>query len=114
MTKKPVSATGSVILFLGLILIVLGLGIVSFDVMKWFEAGQWRSKSMLDLFSSGPIARVAPDVSGWLDHPRSFRSLQPPVVFVLEGLPQWAFCLGLGGLIVWRALRRRGTPVRRS
>jgi hypothetical protein len=102
--KKPVSGTASVIGFLGLVLIVLGVGILSFDAMRAFDTGQWRSKSMVDLFTTGAVARVLPDVGGWLEHPRSFRSVQPHVVFVLGSLPQWAFCLGLGGLIVWRAL----------
>ena len=104
MRKRPASKSTSVIGFLGLILIVLGLGIVSFDVMKAVETGQWRSKSMLEFFTTGPLARTVPDAAGWLDHPRSFRSVQPPVAYVLETVPQWAFCLGLGGLIVWRAL----------
>ena len=32
-------------------------------------------------------------------------ALNPPVVYVLDVIPQWLVCLVLGSFIVWKALK---------
>jgi hypothetical protein len=100
------SAVSLVIAGLGVILIALGLVVLGADASKALDSGQWHNESLLDLLQSRSVAPyLAEDFAAWLRHPRDLKGLQPPVVFVLDTIPQWLVCVVLGGLIVWKALK---------
>ena len=105
MTDKGTSALSLLIAGLGLVLVILGLGIVGLDAAKAVDSGEWRSDSLLDLLTSPRMQWILPtDLVGWLEHPRSLKTIHPPVVFLLDAVAQWFVYLGLGGFIVWKAL----------
>ena len=85
---------------------VVGLVILAVDASKSLDAGEWRTDSLLVLLQSPRVEHLLPtDFGAWLHHPRSLKMLHPPIVYVLDTVPQWLVCLVTGALIVWRVLK---------
>jgi hypothetical protein len=104
--SKGNSAVSLIIACLGGVLIVLGLTILGLDIARSLDAGEWRSDTLLDLLTAPRAESFLPaDFWAWLQHPRSLKIMHPPVVYVLDIIPQWLVCVALGGLIVWKALK---------
>ena len=106
MTRRGNSARSLLIACLGAVVIVLGLTILTVDIARSLNGGEWRSDSLLDLLKSSHTESFLPeDFVAWLQHPRSLKALHPPVVYVLDTIAQWLVCLVLGTFIVLKALK---------
>jgi hypothetical protein len=104
--SKGNSAVSLVIACLGGVVIVLGITFLGLDIARSLDAGEWRSDMLLDLLKAPRVESFLPeDFVAWLQHPRSLKVIHPPVVYVLDIIPQWLVCVALGGLIVWKALK---------
>jgi hypothetical protein len=104
--KKDTFAIRLIVASMGLIVAGLGLAMLVIDIMTSQESGGWRERSLYDLLTSRWMnVIILQDFADWLRRPHTLAFLNPPVVFVLDLIPQSLALIALGSLIVWRALR---------
>lgn len=97
---------GVLLAALGLVIGGIGVVLVSWQAGDYVETARWPEYSLLDLVKSPTVKFKLPKaLVAWIYHPESLKELHAPVVGCLDSVSASWFFLGVGGFILWRALR---------
>lgn len=91
---------------LGALLVVAGVAVLLGQAAQYVDTLAWPGYSLLELISSPIVKSALPGVlQFWLHRPESRDGLHAGVVGLLGTVPAFVFLIGLGGIILRKALR---------
>lgn len=91
---------------LGALLVFAGLAVLLGEVAHYVDTLRWSGYSLLELSKSPMVKSTLPStLQSWLHRPESLDGLHAAVVGLLETVPASLFFIGLGGVILRKALK---------
>jgi len=91
---------------LGALLVFAGLAVLLGQVANYVDTLHWPGYSLLELSKLPIVKSTLPStLQSWLHRPGSLDGLHAAVVGLLETIPAFLFLIGLGGVILRRALK---------
>ena len=91
---------------LGAVLSFVGLVLLGRQAIYYVETAHWPASSLLDLLKSPTVRLTLPgELVSWIERPEFLHGLQAPTASLLDIVPAALFFLGVGGSLLWRALR---------
>lgn len=91
---------------LGALLVFAGVAVLIGHLAHYVETLQWSGLSLLDVVKTATIKSTLPrSLQSWLHRPESLHGLHAAVVGVLETVPAFVILIGLGGMILRKALK---------
>ena len=91
---------------LGGLLVLAGLVVLLGQVGDYVDTLQWSGYSLLELSKSPSLKATLPGaVQSWLHRPEGSDGFQAALIGLLETVPAVVFFIGLGGVMLRKALR---------
>ncbi len=91
---------------LGALLIFTGAAVLIGHLVQYVETLQWSAYSLLNLLKAPTVNSTLPrSLQSWLHRPESLHGLHAAVVAVLDTVPAFVILIGLGGMILRKALK---------
>lgn len=88
------------------LLVFTGLAVLLGQVAHYVDTLQWPGYSLLELVRSASVIRILPGpVQSWLSRPDRPDGVQGALLGLLETVPAYVFLIGLGGVMLRKALR---------
>ena len=105
-TRRSRLIPGILLAALGLVVCGVGMVLLSWQAADYIETARWPEYSLLDLIKSPTVKfRLPGGLLSWVYRPESLKELHAVVVGCIDGVSASWFFLGVGGVILWRALR---------
>ncbi len=91
---------------LGSVLFLAGVAILVGQLAQYVETLHWSGYSLLELIKSPTVKSTLPGaLQSWLYRPEQLHGFHAAAVGLLEIVPAFVFFIGLGGVILRKALR---------